>query len=68
VGEFEKSFLMVVPTGFRPINNACCWQVGNLKVRWKREKHKTVKRENKLGEHGQVREREEDSSFPTADL
>jgi hypothetical protein len=31
VGEFEKSFLMFLPTGFQPINNACCWQVGNLK-------------------------------------
>jgi hypothetical protein len=31
VREFEKSFLMLVPTGLQPINNACCWQVENLK-------------------------------------
>lgn len=31
VGEFEKSFLMFLPTGLQPINNVCCWQVGNLK-------------------------------------
>lgn len=43
VGEFEKSFLMLVPTGFQPINNACCWQVGNLKERWKGEKRRNGK-------------------------
>jgi hypothetical protein len=40
VGEFEKSFLMFLPTGFQPINNVCCWQVGNLKgemEKWYRE-------------------------------
>jgi len=31
VGESEKSFLMFLPTGLQPINNVCCWQVGNLK-------------------------------------
>ena len=40
VGEFEKSFLMFLPTGLQPINNVCCWQVGNLKgemEKWYRE-------------------------------
>ena len=40
VGEFEKSFPMFLPTGLQPINNVCCWQVGNLKgemEKWYRE-------------------------------
>jgi len=40
VGEFEKSFLVFLPTGLQPINNVCCWQVGNLKgemEKWYRE-------------------------------
>jgi hypothetical protein len=68
VGEFENPFLMVVPTGFQPINSACCWQVGNLQESWKRRKKIWRNGTETKGGQKNVKKKEKDSSFPAGDL